>query len=105
MAVVSTQYDSNPFERVLAVHHRPRFVVEPASISWDAVVFTLRGKRDAIACIPRRALTGFYADLDAGKLDQPIEAFLASPPTGRVLVANDQASEPGLFDELASTAA
>jgi hypothetical protein len=105
MAVVSARYEDNPFERVPTVHHRPRFVVEPASISWDAVVFRLRGARVAVACIPRRALGGFFADLDAGKLDNSIEAFLASPPSGRVLASAEQASEPGLFDELGSAGA
>src|SRR4051812_29754798 len=95
--------DGNPFDHVTVTRHRPRFVVEPAVIGWDAVAFTLRGEREAVACIPRRALGGFFIDLDEGKLDQPIERFLASPPSGRVLSASDQASEPGLFDEIASS--
>jgi hypothetical protein len=102
MAVAAARYEENSFERATTVHQRPRFVVEPASISWDAVVFRLRGQRVAVACIPRRALDGFFADLDAGKLDKTIETFLASPPSGRVLSSAEQASEPGLFDELAS---
>lgn len=97
--------DGNPFERVTATHRRPRFVVEPAVIGWEAVAFRLVGDREAVACIPRRALAGFFSDLDAGKLDTPIERFLASPAAGRVLSASEQTSEPGLFDELASAGA
>ncbi|MEY2420981.1 MAG: hypothetical protein QOI95_1048 [Acidimicrobiaceae bacterium] len=102
--VASSPHEANPFERVTEVHHRPRFVVEPATITWDAVAFRLRGERDAVACVPRRALAGFFVDLDGGKLDEPIERFLASPASGRVLSSSGQTSQPGLFDELAATA-
>jgi hypothetical protein len=69
------------------------------------VAFAVRGERDAIVCIPRKALAAFYDDLDAGRLDDSILQFLASPPSGRVLRAVDQAGTPGLFDELSSPGA
>lgn len=94
--------DTNAFERVGDVHPRPGYSVEPACVAWETVVFRLRGRRDAIACIPRAALEQFFVDLDAGRLDEPIDRFLASPPSGRVLRAADQTAKPGLFDELAS---
>lgn len=94
--------EANPFERVVASYRRPGYSVEPASIAWHAVAFKLRGRRDAIACIPRAALDQFLDDLDAGRLDEPICRFLASPASGRVLRAAEQAAKPGLFDELAS---
>ncbi|MEY2449083.1 MAG: hypothetical protein QOH79_2559, partial [Acidimicrobiaceae bacterium] len=102
---MATDGNRNPFDQVTTTHHRPRFVVEPAVIGWDAVAFKLRGERDGVACIPRRALAGFFSDLNQGKLDKPIERFLASPASGRVLSASGQTSEPGLFDELASAGA
>jgi hypothetical protein len=46
-----------------------------------------------------------FEDLDAGRLDQPIREFLASPPADRVLRGTDQTTNPGLFDELASPGA
>ena len=97
--------EGNPFEGVIAVQPRPRFVVEPAVIAWDGVAFRLRGNREGIANVPRRALAGFLADLDAGKLDRTIERFLAARASGRVLSASGPKSEPGLFDEMASPSA
>ncbi|MEY2452516.1 MAG: hypothetical protein QOD92_2090 [Acidimicrobiaceae bacterium] len=75
------------------------------AITWDAVAFGLHGQRDAVACIPRQALAAFFEDLDAGRLDEPIREFLASPPADRVLRGTDQTTNPGLFDELASPGA
>ncbi|MEY2460439.1 MAG: hypothetical protein QOG30_2269 [Acidimicrobiaceae bacterium] len=95
----------NAFEEVVRTRHRPGYVVKPVSIAWDAVAFGLQGARDGIACIPRSALEQFLDDLDDGRLDAAINGFLASPPSGRVLRAADQASKPGLFDELASPGA
>ncbi|MEY2460438.1 MAG: hypothetical protein QOG30_2268, partial [Acidimicrobiaceae bacterium] len=95
-------YDRNPFERVVLPRQRPGYTVEPMSIAWDAVAFRLRGVRRGIACIPRAALEQFLDDLDAGRLDEQIERFLASPPQGRVLQASDQTGSSGLFDEIAS---
>jgi hypothetical protein len=94
--------EANPFERVVESRTRPGYSVEPASIAWHAVAFKLRGPREGIACIPRAALDQFLTDLDAGRLDDAIHGFLASPASGRVLRAADQTSSPGLFDELAS---
>jgi hypothetical protein len=69
------------------------------------VAFSVRGSRAAIACVPRRALAEFFDDLEAGRLDDTINGFLASPPDGRVLRASEQTDKPGLFDELASPGA
>jgi hypothetical protein len=101
----NASFDPNPFERVGRARCRPRFTVEPVAIGWDAVVFSLVGERNAIACIPRRSLDVFLDDLDAERLDEPIGHFLASPPSGRVLQAADQTRVPGLFDEVSSTEA
>jgi hypothetical protein len=95
----------NAFGEVVRPRVRPGYRVEPASIAWDAVVFDLHGARDGIVCIPRPALPEFLADLDAGRLDEQIGGFLASPPQGRVLRASDQTGGPGLFDEMASPSA
>jgi hypothetical protein len=98
----SAVFEESPFERVVRSYRRPGYVLEPLSITWDAVAFTLRGPRTAIVCIPRDALAGFFDDLDAGRLDESIRAFIASPESGRLLVSADQTSEPRLFDQLAS---
>lgn len=95
-------FEANPFEHVVQPRQRPGFRAEPISIAWDAVVFRLRGRRDGIACIPRAALAQFFDDLDAGRLDQQVNLFLASQPQGRVLRASDQTGSPGLFDAISS---
>ena len=99
------RWPDNAFEAVAGSRIRPGYRVEPISIAWDAVAFELRGERDGVACIPRVALEQFLDDLDAGRLDAQISAFLSSPPQGRVLRASDQTTTPGLFDELASPGA
>ncbi len=93
--------EPSPFERVNRTIRRPGFAIEPRSIAWNAVVFDIRveqGERRAVACIPRRVLHDFFDDLDAGRLDTTIVAFLASPPADRMLVDSTQADEPRLFD-------
>jgi hypothetical protein len=98
-------FGENPFERVVQARCRPGYRVEPISIAWEAVAFRLRGARDGVACIPRGALAEFLEDLDAGRLDETIGRFLASPPAGRILLSAEQTGSPGLFDELASPGA
>jgi hypothetical protein len=105
MSTTDVDVRENPFDRVVESHRRPGYTVKPLAITWDAVAFELDGERVAVACIPRSALTGFFEDLDAGLLDSPIREFLTSPPSGRVLRATDQTTDPGLFDELASPGA
>ena len=94
--------EAGSFERAHRDHRRPRYSLEPTAVTWDAVVFRLHGERAAYACVPRRSLAAFFAELDSGALDATIEAFLASAPSGRILRAADGSSTPGLFDELAS---
>lgn len=94
-------YETSPFERVVVVRRRPSFVIEPLSVAWDAVLFTVRGERECVACVPRAELDGFLHDLERGALDEPISRFLAAPPSGRVLQAASQAGTTGLFDALA----
>jgi hypothetical protein len=90
------------FGRAIHRRDRPHYSIEPLSIAWEAVAFRVRGVRDAVACVPRSLLADFLDELDAGHLDGTIETFLASPPRGRVLRASTQASDAGLFDEMAS---
>jgi hypothetical protein len=92
----------SPFEQVTRERTRAGFRIAPRSIAWNAVVFDIHGARDAVACIPRRTLDEFLLDLDAGRLDQTIDAFLAAPPANRVLVSSDQADEPRLYDSITS---
>src|SRR5438874_856208 len=93
------------FGCVTETRRRPGFTVEPVSIAWNAVAFEVHGQRTAIVCAPRGTLDDFLVKLDDGRLDGAINAFLASPPRGRVLRSEDQTRKPGLFDELASPAA
>ena len=65
-------------------------------------MFDIHGARDAVACIPRRTLDEFVLDLDAGRLDQTINDFLAAPPADRVLMSSEQADEPRLYDAITS---
>jgi len=95
-------FGENPFEHVVRSRRRPGYVIEPISIAWDAVAFRLRGARDGVACVPRAALSQFVDDLDAGRIDEQINRFLASPPQGRILRASDQTGSPGLFDDISS---
>lgn len=95
----------NAFERVTRNRTRPGYRVEPVAIAWNAVVFALKGDREAIACIPRSALGTFVDDLDSGRLDDTIREFLASPPAGRVLRNSDQTTDARLFDSLESPGA
>jgi hypothetical protein len=97
--------DESALDRVLAPFQRPSFSLEPVAIAWYAVAFQVRGARDAVVGVPRRSLRAFLDDLDAGRLDEVIASFLASPPSGRVLRSADQLSRPGLFDELSSPGA
>jgi len=94
--------EQNPFERVVVARQRPGFTVEPEAIAWNAVAFKVRGQRDGVACVPRDSLASFLDDLDDGRLDEAIRAFLAAPPSGRVLRSVAQTETPGLFDELSS---
>lgn len=97
--------EQDAFARAYGTRNRPGFSIEPEVIAWEAVAFRVRGERDAIVCAPRASLHEFIDRLDDGALDDAINAFLASPPCGRVLRASDQTQRPGLFDELASRAA
>ncbi len=83
-------------------HQRPAFDVEPVIATWDFTVFRLSGPRRAFATVPRRAMERFERGLCAGTLDGMVAAFLAAPPSGRLLASHAQAVEPGLYDELAA---
>ena len=98
-------YDATAFGRAIRPRIRRGYSVEPLSIAWEAVAFRVRGERGAVACVPRALLADFLDQLDAGQLDATIGLFLASPPQGRVLRASTQASDAGLFDEMASPSA
>lgn len=60
------------------------------------------GPRRVFATVPRRAMERFERELCAGTLDGMVAAFLAAPPSGRLLASHAQAVEPGLYDELAA---
>ena len=83
-------------------YQRPGFHVEPVIATWDFTVYRLSGVRSAFATVPRRAMARFEHELRAGALDGSLAAFLAAPPSGRLLASHAQAVQPGLHDELAS---
>ena len=84
---------------------RPGFDVMAVVATWDCTVFSVaRPGRQAYACVPRGHLPRFLRRLDAGALDGALEAYLASPPAGRVLAAYAQTRQPGLWDGLGPVA-
>ena len=99
-AVAGTPVD--PFGRALQPRRRPRFAVEAVVVAWEAVVFRISGARVAFACVPRVDLDRFLTGLERGELDQRIESFLASPPSGRILADAGQATETAMFDDVAA---
>lgn len=85
---------------------RPHFSTEAAIATWDVTIFRITGHRSAYAAVPRRYLSSFLPALQAGRLDDPIEAYLAAPPTGRTLGSHRRAvSGPALYDEIGWTPA
>lgn len=92
----------NPFGQLIGRRSRPDFVVEPLAVAWDAVAFRVTGTREVIACVPRAELGDFLDRLERGALDDPIAAFVAQAPAGRVLRSASQTERTGLFDELAT---
>ncbi len=95
----------SPFGQAIAPRRRRRYATTTVAGTWDVTVFRIDSSlRTAFAAIPRDALAAFLERLDQGLLDGAIEAFLESPPTGRILSAYAQVSEPGFYDGLGDPA-
>ncbi|HEY7136581.1 MAG TPA: hypothetical protein VIB48_16125 [Acidimicrobiia bacterium] len=87
--------------RILEPRARPGYLVRAELATWDFVVFALQSAaRTGYLCIPRNWLHEFFDELERGELDDDVRAFLAAPPTGRVLASTAQTSEPGFFDRV-----
>lgn len=87
--------------QVVRAVSRPGFDVLPLAATWDFTLFALRGpSRDAVASVPRQALPAFLQEVRRGALDGVLSAYLARPPSGRVLDARPLALVPALYDAL-----
>ncbi len=86
--------------RVIQPLFRRQFALDAAVATWDFTVFTITGQRQAFVCVPRANLPCFLSRLQSGSLDATIEAYLATPPSGRQLADNVSTRGPGLWDEL-----
>lgn len=90
-----------PFGRGLLPHVRPGLEVTAEVVTWDFVVFALRGSgRVAYACIPRPSLDRFLGALERGRLDRALAQHLAAPARGDVLASREQTRRPGLYDRM-----
>jgi hypothetical protein len=82
---------------------RPGFIARPLVAMWHATVVELESDdRRAVACVPADRLDRFSHVLPTGALDDVVEGYLATAPSGRVLRASSQTSEPGLYDRVQS---
>ena len=89
----------------LCAHVRPGFTLRPVAATWDFTVFEASGPgRKAYACIPRDSLRGFVTALGEGALDDAIAAYLALSTSRRILSASQQATRPGLYDQMGAPA-
>ena len=91
--------DDSAYGRALDRRERRDFSVACTWLAWHVAVFTVSNSdRSALAVIPTSLLDQFLGELDAGALDEVLEAYLATASTGRVVASTDAA---GLFDDLA----
>jgi hypothetical protein len=92
---------ASDYGRVLKPIVRPAFAAEVTAATWDVTILRLTGPRAAYAAIPRRYLSSFLRAVRAGRLDDSIGTYLATPPTGRRLESHDQAVKaPAFYDEI-----
>jgi hypothetical protein len=98
---------SSPYGDALAARARDGYEVGLVALTWPVALFlvirrrwTLRPERRTFACVPRRELRAFLDALDSGRLDPILRAYLSSRPSGRILDRPEQATSPGLFDEI-----
>lgn len=100
-APIPASASPSPFGAILARRDRGAFAVEAVFATWGFTVFSVRGaERVAYSCIPRACLERFLGELDSGRLDALLSAYLRSPPAGRLLAAFAQTEKPGLWDAI-----
>jgi hypothetical protein len=96
----------SPFGDALVPRDRGNFEVGVVALTWPFAVFLVLGRRRfgsprrAFVCVPSGHLPQFLGLLDAGALDEVFRRYLAARGSGRLLADRDQATRPGLFDEL-----
>jgi hypothetical protein len=76
---------SSCFGRALRVHHRDGYTCAATIATWWVTVFVLDGVRRGHVVVPTAHLERFLDDLEAGRLDATVDAFLRSPPCGRTV--------------------
>ena len=89
---------------VLDVIYRPSFSVQAVVAIWDFTVFRVNGRRHAFVTVPRNDLAGFLGDARTGRLDEPLERYLAANPRGAILETYYQGMERGVYDEMGPAA-
>ena len=84
--------DDSAYGRALDRRERRDFSVACTWLAWHVAVFTVSNSdRSALAVIPTSLLDQFLGELDAGALDEVLEAYLATASTGRVVASTDAA--------------
>lgn len=86
---------------------RPRrrgwFDLATVALTWGFALFVITDSgrtRRAYAVVPANRLQTFATELDAGRLDSVIRAYLRVPPAPRLLALPEQTEVAGLYDEL-----
>ncbi|MEO8907545.1 MAG: hypothetical protein ABI310_05645 [Microbacteriaceae bacterium] len=95
--------DDSVFGRALNRRERPDLSVACTWLAWHVAVFTVsNAHHSALAVVPASLLEQFLGELDAGTLEEVLEAYLATSSTDRVVASTDAA---GLYDDLGDAGA
>jgi hypothetical protein len=93
----------DPYGSAVRLRQRPGAEIAPVMLTWDACAFVVLDRqtgRTAFAVVPGALLGGFLHDLDSGRLDSAIHAFMRRSPTGSRPASLAGLDRPRLFDEI-----
>ncbi len=99
----SASLDSTPYGEALTPRERPTFEMAPVMVTWDLVVFLLRDlrrTRRAFAAVPGTDLGAFLRDVDSGRLDDQVDAFMRRRRSRYVLHRRGDVTGPALVDAI-----
>jgi hypothetical protein len=94
---------SDPYGAATRLRQRPVAEVAPVMLTWDLAVFVLLDRptgRTAYAAVPGRELGAFLEELDAGRLDAPMRAFMRRRWRRSTLADRTDVRTATLFDDL-----
>ncbi len=103
LAIAAPIRPRSAFGSALRPRRRPAFHLAPVMLSWQTAVFVVAGteeSRRAFVAVPGMRLEAFVAALDDGRLDAPVEAYLAARASPRTLRSARDARTVGIFDRL-----